>query len=339
MLAIERAKELFGAEHANVQPHCGSSANMAVYLAVLEPGDTILAMSLAHGGHLTHGHKLNFSGRLFNMVSYGVDRETERIDYDDVLRIAMEQRPKMIVAGASAYPRTLDFDKFREIAGAVGACLMVDMAHIAGLVASGQHPDPVPHAEFVTTTTHKTLRGPRGGMILCRKQFAQELDRQVFPGVQGGPQMHTIAAKAVNLKEAMAPGFKEYARQIVANAAAMADSLRNGGLRLVSGGTDNHLALIDLSSSGMTGRDAAATLERAGIVVNKNTIPFDTRTPFLTSGIRVGTPAVTTRGMREEQMKAIADMIVRVLQHPEDEDALSGVRNEARELASLYLAP
>jgi glycine hydroxymethyltransferase len=335
-LAIERAKALFGADHANVQPHCGSSANMAVYFAMLEPGDTILAMSLAHGGHLTHGHAVNFSGRLFNVLSYGVDRETETIDYDDVARLAEEHRPKLIVAGASAYSRTLDFPRFREIADRVGAHLVVDMAHIAGLVAGGVHPSPVPYASFVTSTTHKTLRGPRSGMVLCRESFAKEIDKQVFPGLQGGPLMHVIAAKAVCFHEALRPAFKEYAKQTVANAATMAEALQAGGLRLVSGGTDNHLMLVDLSGAGVTGKDAAAALDRAGLIVNKNAIPFDKQSPFVTSGIRIGTPAVTSRGMRETEMRIIAGLILDVLAAPGDEAVLKTTRKKVAELCEGF---
>lgn len=338
-LAISRAIELFGADHANVQPHCGSSANMAVYFSVLEPGDGILAMSLAHGGHLTHGHKINFSGRLYKVVSYGVSRETERIDFDEVARLAKEHRVKLIVAGASAYSRPLEFDRFREVADSVGAALMVDMAHIAGLVAGGAHQDPVPYAEFVTSTTHKTLRGPRGGLVLCRKDFAQSIDREVFPGLQGGPLMHTILSKAVCFKEAMAPDFKEYAAQTVANARRLADNLASFGFRIVSGGTDNHLLLVDLTPRDITGKDAAASLEKAGIVLNKNCIPFDSRSPFVTSGIRIGTPAVTTRGMKEDQMDIIAGLIKRVLDNMADESVIAGTRKEVSELAAAFPAP
>jgi glycine hydroxymethyltransferase len=305
-LAIERAKQLFGAEHANVQPHSGSGANMAVYFAMLQPGDTILAMSLAHGGHLTHGHKVNFSGRFFNVVPYGVQPETERIDYDAVERLAAEYKPKMLCAGASAYSRIIDFKRLRAIADGVGAHLMVDMAHIAGLVAAGCHPSPVPYADFVTTTTHKTLRGPRGGLILCKAAFAADIDRQIFPGIQGGPLMHVIASKAVCFLEALQPSFKEYARQIVANAQTLAAELEKAGLRIVSGGTDNHLMLADLTPLGVTGKDVATALDKALITVNKNAIPFDQQKPFVTSGIRIGTPAVTTRGMKEAEMAQIA---------------------------------
>ena len=307
-LAIERAKKLFGAEHANVQPHSGAQANMTVYFSVLNPGDTILGMNLAHGGHLTHGSPVNFSGKLYNIVPYGVD-ETGYIDYAELRRIALECKPKMIVAGASAYPRIIDFAKFRKIADEVGAYLMVDMAHIAGLVAAGLHPSPVPYADFVTTTTHKTLRGPRGGMILCKEKYAKALDKALFPGIQGGPLMHVIAGKAVALKEALSDDFKEYQLQIIKNAKVLADELVSRGYKLVSGGTDNHLILVDLSEKGITGKDAEALLDRVGITVNKNAIPFDTQKPNITSGIRIGTPAMTTRGMKEEEMKEIARLI------------------------------
>ena len=307
-LAIERAKKLFGAEHANVQPHSGAQANMTVYFSVLNPGDTILGMNLAHGGHLTHGSPVNFSGKLYNIVPYGVD-ETGYIDYAELRRIALECKPKMIVAGASAYPRIIDFAMFRKIADEVGAYLMVDMAHIAGLVAAGLHPSPVPYAEFVTTTTHKTLRGPRGGMILCKEKYAKALDKALFPGIQGGPLMHVIAGKAVALKEALSDDFKEYQLQIIKNAKVLADELVSRGYKLVSGGTDNHLILVDLSEKGITGKDAEALLDRVGITVNKNAIPFDTQKPNITSGIRIGTPAMTTRGMKEEEMKEIARLI------------------------------
>jgi glycine hydroxymethyltransferase len=338
-LAIDRAKSLFGAEHANVQPHCGSSANMGVYFAVLNPGDTILAMSLAHGGHLTHGNKVNFSGRLFNVVSYGVSRATETIDFDEVARVAKEYRPRLIVVGGSAYSRYLDFEKFRGIADGVGAMLMVDMAHIAGLVAAGVHPDPVPVSEFVTTTTHKTLRGPRSGMILCKEKFAADIDRQVFPGIQGGPLMHTIAAKAVCFHEAARPGFAEYGAKIIANAKVMAGALQARGFRIVSGGTDNHLMLVDLSAKDVTGKDAAVALDRAGIVVNKNAIPFDTKSPFVTSGIRIGTPAITTRGMGAEETKLIASLIVDVLSDLGNEKVQRNTRTRVEELAKSFPIP
>lgn len=325
-LAIARAKELFGAEHVNVQPHCGSSANMAVYFSALNPGDTIMALSLDHGGHLTHGHKVNFSGRLFNIISYGVDKETEQLDYDALEKTALEYKPRMIVAGASAYARTLDFERFRAIADKAGAMLMVDMAHIAGLVAGGTHPSPVPYADFVTTTTHKTLRGPRSGMVLCREQYAKDIDRTVFPGLQGGPLMHVIAAKAVCFREALSPAFKKYAHRIVDNATVMSSELQQRGFRIVSGGTDTHLMLVDLTPRGMTGKTAAAALDKAGIIVNKNTIPFDTQSPFVTSGIRIGTPTVTSRGMGENEMKQIANLIADSLEHTEDESYLEKVR-------------
>ena len=335
-LAIERAKALFGAEAVNVQPHSGSQANMAVYFSVCKPGDTVLGMNLAHGGHLTHGSPVNFSGKLFNIVPYGVDRETGRIDYDEVRRLAEEHKPKMIVVGASAYPRIIDFEKFREIADAVGAKIMVDMAHIAGLVAAGEHPSPVPWAEFVTTTTHKTLRGPRGGMILCREEFAKTVNSNIFPGIQGGPLMHVIAAKAVALKEALEPSFKEYARQVVKNAKALAEGLLRRGFNLVSGGTDNHVMLVDFSGTEMTGKVAEATLEKAGITVNKNAVPFDTRSPFVTSGIRIGTPATTTRGLKEADMEQVAEWIAQALAHVDDEARLRSIRNEVAELCRKH---
>jgi glycine hydroxymethyltransferase len=338
-LAIERAKRLFGADHANVQPHCGSSANMAVYFSVLKPGDTILSMSLDQGGHLTHGSPVNFSGQLFNIVPYCVSPETELLDYDEIMRLAMEKRPRMIVAGASAYPRILDFARFREIADACGAMLLVDMAHIAGLVAGGAHPSPVPYAEFVTTTTHKTLRGPRGGMVLCREAYAKALDKTVFPGLQGGPLENIIAAKAVCLKEALEPAFKEYARQVVANSQALAEVLMSRGFHLVSGGTDNHLMLVNVAKSGLTGKDAAAALDAAGIICNKNTIPFDKNSPFVTSGIRIGTAAVTTRGMREPEMVRIGDWIATVLGAIGDNALQAEVRKEVEELTAEFPVP
>jgi glycine hydroxymethyltransferase len=338
-LAIDRARELFGAEHVNVQPHSGSSANMAVYFSVLEPGDTIMAMSLAEGGHLTHGHPMNFSGRFFNVVPYGVNRETEYIDYDQLEALAREHKPKLICAGASAYSRIIDFKRLRGIADEVGAYLMVDIAHIAGLVAGGEHPSPVPYAEFVTTTTHKTLRGPRGGMILCREAFAKDIDRQVFPGIQGGPLMHVIAAKAVCLKEALDPSFKEYARQVVRNAAVLSDTLGEKGLRIVSGGTDNHMFLLDLSPLEVTGKEAANQLDKARITVNKNAIPFDTQSPFVTSGIRIGSPAVTTRGMKEEDMRQIASLIFEVLRNPQSEEVIKEVRKKVLDLTSRFSIP
>jgi glycine hydroxymethyltransferase len=335
-LAIDRAKALFGAEHANVQPHSGAQANMAVYFTLLKPGDTVLGMSLAHGGHLTHGHPLNFSGKLYTIVSYGVRKEDERLDYDELDRLADAHTPKMIIVGASAYPRTIDFPRIRAAADRVGAAVMTDMAHIAGLVAAGLHPSPVPHSDFVTTTTHKTLRGPRAGMVLCRQQYAKDLDRTVFPGVQGGPLMHIIAAKAVCLKEAAEPAFAVYQRQIVANAKKLASVLSESGFRLVSGGTDNHLMLVDVFSRGITGKVAEAALGRAGITVNKNAIPFDQNPPMVASGIRVGTPAVTTRGMREPEMEQIGSLIGRALKTPEDEPALAMIRAEVEALCRKF---
>ncbi|WP_096272718.1 serine hydroxymethyltransferase [Paucisalibacillus globulus] len=321
-LARDRAKELFGAEHANVQPHSGAQANMAVYFSMLEPGDTVLGMNLNHGGHLTHGSPVNFSGTLYNFVDYGVEKETETLDYDKVLEKAKEVNPKLIVAGASAYSRTLDFAKFREIADAVGAYLMVDMAHIAGLVAAGLHPNPVPYADFVTTTTHKTLRGPRGGMILCKEEYAKKVDKAVFPGMQGGPLMHIIAAKATAFKEALSDDFKVYNQQIIANAKALGEALVAEGIRVVSGGTDNHLLLLDVTPLGITGKIAEHVLDEIGITVNKNTIPFDTESPFVTSGIRIGTPAVTTRGFKEQEMREIASIISMTLHDHENETVL-----------------
>lgn len=338
-LAIDRAKELFGAEHVNVQPHCGSSANMAVYFAVLNPGDTILAMSLAEGGHLTHGHPMNFSGRFFKIIPYGVNQETEQIDYENLQRLADENKPKMIVAGASAYSRIIDFKKLRKIADSVGAYLMVDMAHIAGLVAAGCHPNPVPHSDFVTTTTHKTLRGPRGGMILCKEKFAADIDRQVFPGIQGGPLMHIIAAKAVCFHEALQPAFKQYQQQVVKNAQALAAALEDDAIRIVSGGTDNHLMLVDLTNADISGKDAATALDKAAITVNKNGIPFDKKSPFVTSGIRVGTPAVTTRGMKEAEMEKIAGFIKRVVHNPNNDAVLAQVREEVLALTAQFPIP
>ncbi len=335
-LAIARAKEIFGAEHANVQPHSGAQANMAVYIAMLKPGDTILGMNLAHGGHLTHGHPLNFSGKYFTIVPYGVTEKDERIDYDELERLARERRPKMIVVGASAYPRVFDFPRVRKIADAVGALVMTDMAHVAGLIAAGAHPNPVPDSDFVTTTTHKTLRGPRGGMILCRQSYAKEVDRALFPGVQGGPLMHVIAAKAVCLKEAQSPGFKDYQHQIVKNAKRLASGLSSAGFRLVSGGTDNHLMLVDVFSRGLTGRVAEAALGRAGITVNKNAIPFDKNPPMVASGIRVGTPAVTTRGLKEAEMDQIAAFMTRVLAAPEDEAVAAAVRTDVEALCRKF---
>ncbi|WP_326514460.1 serine hydroxymethyltransferase [Clostridium intestinale] len=316
-LAIERAKELFGAEHANVQPHSGSQANMAVYFTVLNPGDTVLGMDLSHGGHLTHGSPVNFSGKLFNFVSYGVDKETEEINYEEVRRIALECKPKLIVAGASAYSRTIDFKKFREICDEVGALFMVDMAHIAGLVAAGVHPNPVPYAEFVTSTTHKTLRGPRGGLILCREKYAKDLNKNIFPGIQGGPLMHIIAAKAVCFKEALDPSFKEYGKSVVENCSVLSEELVKFGFKIVSNGTDNHLILLDLNNKDITGKEAENLLDSVGITVNKNTVPNETRSPFVTSGIRIGTAAVTTRGFNQEDMKEVASIINYVIENKE----------------------
>jgi len=335
-LAIDRARSLFGAEHANVQPHSGSQANMEVYFSQLEPGDTILSMNLSHGGHLTHGSPVNFSGKWFHVVPYGVRAEDEWLDYDAVRQLAREHRPKMIVAGHSAYPRQIDFAPFREAADEVGAKLLVDMAHFAGLVAAGVHPSPVPFAEFVTTTTHKTLRGPRGGMILCRESEAKAINSSVFPGNQGGPLMHVIAAKAVALKEAAEPGFAAYQRQIVANARALAESLTRRGFRLVSGGTDNHLLLLDLRETELTGKVAQETLDQARITANKNTVPFETRSPFVTSGVRMGTPVVTTRGMREPEMERIGELISRALSHVGDDAALARVAADVTALCREF---
>jgi glycine hydroxymethyltransferase len=335
-LAIARAKELFGADHANVQPHSGAQANMSVYFTLLKPGDTVLGMNLAHGGHLTHGHPLNFSGKLYTIVPYGVRQDDERIDYDEFERLAHEHKPKMIMVGASAYPRVFDFERIGKVGRDVGAPVVTDMAHIAGLVAAKVHPSPVPHADFVTTTTHKTLRGPRGGMVLCRAQYAKDLDRALFPGVQGGPLMHIIAAKAVCFKEAMEPGFVDYQRQIVANAQRLARGLSSAGYRLVSGGTDNHLMLVDVFSKGLTGKVAEAALGKAGITVNKNAIPFDKNPPMVASGIRIGTPAVTSRGMREPEMDVIAEYISRALAAPEDDSVLGSIRAEVEGLCRTF---
>ena len=335
-LAIARAKELFGCDHANVQPHSGAQANTAVYMAVVKPGDTILGMNLSHGGHLTHGHPLNFSGRMYKVVAYGVRKEDERIDYEAMAALAKEHGPKVLVVGASAYPRIIDFAAVRRAADACGAVIMADMAHIAGLVAAGLHPSPVPHAEFVTTTTHKTLRGPRGGMVLCQAKWARELDKLVFPGIQGGPLMHVIAAKAVAFKEALAPEFKDYQRQVVANAKALAATLADEKWRLVSGGTDNHLVLVDVFSKGITGKVAEATLDHAGITVNKNTIPFDTNSPMVASGIRIGTPALTTRGMKEKEMEQIGRLIARALGSVGNEAALAGVKKDVQKLCESF---
>jgi glycine hydroxymethyltransferase len=335
-LAIDRAKQLFGAEHANVQAHSGASANVSVYMSVLQPGDIVLGMNLAHGGHLTHGHPLNFSGRMYKFVPYGVRKEDERLDYDEIDRLAQEHKPKMVVAGASAYSRIIDFERIAKSAKSVGAIFFVDMAHIAGLVAAGVHPSPVPHADIVSTTTHKTLRGPRGGLVLCRAQYAKELDRLTFPGLQGGPLMHTIAAKAVCLKEAMEPAFREDQKQIVANAKALAASVAHRGYRIVSGGTDNHLFLVELHSRGITGSDAEKALDRAGITVNKNAVPFDPFPPMKAGGIRVGTPSVTTRGMREAEMDQIGAWIGEVLSHIGDAATEQRVRQQVAALASRF---
>jgi RpiB/LacA/LacB family sugar-phosphate isomerase len=338
-LAIDRVKQLFGAEHANVQPHSGSGANMAVYFAFLKPGDKMLTMDLSHGGHLTHGNKANFSGRFFEIIHYGVRQDDERIDYDQLAAMAREHRPKMITVGASAYPRVIDFKRMGEIAREVGAYLLADIAHIAGMVAAGIHPSPIEHADFVTTTTHKTLRGPRGGLILCREKHAKEIDSQVFPGIQGGPLEHVIAAKAVCFHEALQPGFKAYQQQIVKNAAALADGMKRNGYRLVSGGTDNHLMLVDVGAKGITGKECQNLLDEAGITVNKNTIPFETRSPFQASGIRLGSPACTTRGMKEAEMAAIADMISEVLMDIKNVEAAHKVRVRVRELTARFPLP
>ncbi|MGB7952201.1 MAG: serine hydroxymethyltransferase [Candidatus Binatia bacterium] len=335
-LAILRAKKLFGADHANVQPHSGTQANMTVYLATLKPGECYLGMNLAHGGHLSMGSPVNFSGMLYRVIPYGVSQQDETIDYDEVEKLAREHRPKLVVVGASAYPRTIDYGKFRKIADDIGALLMVDMAHIAGLVAAGLHPSPVPYADFITTTTHKTLRGPRGGMILCRSEHAKAIDSKVFPGMQGGPLMHVIAAKAVALKEALDPQFKRYQQQIVKNAQALAQALMSRGFRLTSGGTDNHLMLVDLRQSELTGKVAQEMLDKARITVNKNAVPFDTRSPFVTSGIRIGTPAVTTRGMKEKEMAHIGELIFRVLNQVGDEGALQSIAQEVGALCQNF---
>ena len=335
-LARDRAKQLFGAEHANVQPHSGSQANEAAYFSVCSHGDTIMGLNLAHGGHLTHGHPLNFSGKTFHVVAYNVRREDERIDYDEVERLAREHRPKMIVAGGSAYPRTLDFPRFRQIADAVGAVLMVDMAHISGLVAAGLHPNPCLYADIVTSTTHKTLRGPRAGMILCKRELATAVDKVVFPGVQGGPLMHVIAAKAVCFREAMTPEFVEYQKQVLANARVLAETLAGGGYRVVSGGTDTHLMLVDIFSKGVRGRDAEKALDRAAITVNKNAIPFDVNPPLNPSGIRLGSPAVTTRGFRETEMREVGNLIMEVLEQISNESAIASVRQKVAALAARF---
>ncbi len=335
-LARDRCKSLFGAEHVNVQPHSGSQANMAVYLALVKPGETIMGMSLTHGGHLSHGSPVNFSGKMYQVVHYGVNKDTEMLDYGEVLDIAKKSSPKLIVSGASAYPRTIDFKAFREVADEVDAYLMADIAHIAGLVAAGAHPSPIPYADVVTTTTHKTLRGPRGGVVMCKEDLASDIDRAVFPGVQGGPLMHVIAAKAVGFKEASTQEFKDYQFQVVKNAKTIADSMIDQGFSLVSGGTDNHLMLVKLNEMGFSGKDAENALERAGITLNKNTIPFDTTSPFITSGIRIGTPAVTTRGMKEPEMVQIAEMIGAILQDIENDEVIKRIRNEVTELCQRY---
>lgn len=335
-LAIDRAKELFGAEHANVQPHAGSQANMAVYFAACKPGDTILGMNLAHGGHLTHGSPVNFSGKLFTIVPYGVSQDTETIDYEEVERLAVTHKPKMIVVGASAYPRTIDFPAFRAIADKVGAVIMVDMAHIAGLVAAGVHPSPVPYAEFVTTTTHKTLRGPRGGMILCREEYAKTINSQIFPGIQGGPLMHVIAAKAVAFKEALQPEFKLYQQQIVKNAKALSEALMKRGFKLTSGGTDNHLMLLNFSGTEITGKAAEEALDKAGITVNKNTVPFETRSPFVTSGIRIGTPACTSHGLKEGDMEQVAGYVTDAVSHIGDDLKLEEIKAQVNNMMKKF---
>jgi len=336
VLAMERAKKLFACDHVNVQPHSGSQANMAVYMSSIKPGDTILGMNLSHGGHLTHGCPVNFSGQLYNIVSYGVTADTNRIDMEQVRVLAREHKPAMIVVGASAYPRIIDFAAFREIADEVGAMIMVDIAHIAGLVATGLHPSPVPLAEFVTTTTHKTLRGPRGGMIMCREDMAKRVDKEIFPGIQGGPLMHVIAAKAVAFREALQPGFKVYQEQILRNAATLAEELMAKGYELISGGTDTHLMLVDLTNKGITGKEAEAMLDKAGITVNKNTIPFETKSPFVTSGIRIGVPAATTKGMKEGEMKVIAGLIDNALKSSGDEKTLEGIKDAVEELSRSF---
>ncbi len=335
-LARDRAKEIFGCDHVNVQPHSGSQANMAVYMSSLKPGDNVLGMDLSHGGHLTHGSHVNFSGQLYNIAFYGVDKDTHRIDMDNVMKVAREHKPKMIVVGASAYPRIIDFEAFREVADAVGAHIMVDIAHIAGLVATGLHPSPVPFAEYVTTTTHKTLRGPRSGMIMCREEFARAIDKQIFPGIQGGPLMHVIAAKAVAFKEALDPSFKVYQQQVVDNAKTLAGELVERGFELVSGGTDNHLMLVDLTGKDLTGKEGEEALGKAGITVNKNTIPFETRSPFVTSGVRIGVPAATTKGLKEPEMKLIAGFIDRAIAGRGDDALLEGIKAEVTELCKGF---
>ena len=335
-LAIDRIKQIFKAEYANVQPHSGSQANMAIFYAFLKPGDTVLGMDLSHGGHLTHGSSVNFSGKYFNIVPYGVNKSTETIDYEELRKIALQNKPKMIIAGASAYPRTIDFKKFRDIADEAGCYLMVDMAHIAGLVAADLHPSPVPYADFVTTTTHKTLRGPRGGIILAKAKYEKELNSAIFPGIQGGPLEHIIAAKAVAFKEALSENFRNYQRQVVFNASALANTLKNNGFSLISGGTDNHLMLLDFRKSEMTGKQAEALLDEVGITVNKNKIPFDERSPFVTSGIRIGTPAVTTRGMKEGEMIKIGELIIEILKNPNDETIKNSVKKEVKLLCDKF---
>lgn len=335
-IAIERARKIFQAEHVNVQPHSGTSANMAIYFAMLKPGDTVLSMNLACGGHLSHGSAHNFSGKLYKIVPYGLNRKTEMLDYDEIASLAKKYRPKMVLAGASAYPRSIDFKKFREICDSVGAFLFVDIAHIAGLVAAGLHQSPVPYAEFVTSTTHKTMRGPRGGFIMCKKEFARAIDMEVFPGIQGGPLMHVIAAKAVCFKEALKPEFKAYQKQILKNSKVFSEEMAKLGYRIVAGGTDTHLFLVDLSKKGITGRDAAAALDRTKITVNKNLIPFDMQSPYVTSGIRIGTPAMTTRGMKEPQMREIAHLIDKVLTNSEDEKTIRHVQNGVAALVKRY---
>jgi len=335
-IAIERAKKVFGAEHVNVQPHSGTQANMVVYFAMLSPGDTVLAMDLSCGGHLSHGNPHNFSGKFYTIIPYGVDHKTEMIDYGEVARLAKEHSPKMILVGASAYPRALDFKRFRQIADSIGAFVLVDIAHIAGLVAAGLHQSPVPYAEFVSSTTHKTMRGPRGGFIMCRNEFAKKVDTEVFPGIQGGPLMHVIAAKAVCFKEALTGGFRIYQKQIVKNAKSLSDAMASLGYRIVSGGTDTHLFLVDLTKKGLTGKDASSALDRAGITVNKNLIPFDTQSPFIASGIRIGSPAVTTRGMKEAQMERIASLIDRVLSDPHNEANIRAVSKDVKSLVKKF---
>jgi len=335
-LAIERARQLFGAEHVNVQPHSGTSANMAVYFGFLKPGDKLMGLDLSSGGHLTHGHRLSYSGRDFEVIAYGVDRESETIDYEAAERLAVAERPKLIVCGASAYSRVIDFERFRAIADQAGALLMADIAHIAGLVAAGLHPSPIPHCHFVTTTTHKTLRGPRAGLVMCKEEFAKDLDRAVFPGIQGGPLMHVIAAKAVALKEALSEGFRDYQRQIVANAKTLAQRLMANGLRIVTGGTDNHMFLLDVANAGLTGKVAEKALDASGITVNKNTIPYDPNPPLVASGIRIGTPALTTRGMKEPEMDIVGDLIAEVLRASDDSQVQEGVRRKVRDLCERF---